>query len=82
MVDPVSGSGPVQGITPAQRSQGNLERHKAEQASGTSSVQDQVEISEEALSQQQAEDVARRTALSLSGSQYALGLDPNFDAAV
>lgn len=79
MVDPVSGSGPIQGISPSNRAQSNLERQKSEQASGTSRAQDEVDISEEALSQLQAEDVARRTALSLSGSQYSLGLDPSFD---
>lgn len=81
MVNPISGSGPVQGIAPSGRTQGNLDKHKAEQASGTSSSQDSVEISDAALSQQQAEEVARRTALSLSGSQYSLGLEPGFETS-
>lgn len=81
MVDPVSGSGPLQGVAPAQRTKDNQEKHKAEEASGTSSVRDDVQISEEALSQQRAEDVARHTRLALSGSGYSLGLDPGFDTS-
>ena len=83
MVDPISGSGPIQAVAPPQRTKDNQEKHKAEEASGTFSapVQDDVAISEEALSQLQAEDIARRTALSLSGSSYSLGLDPGFDTS-
>jgi hypothetical protein len=80
MVDPVSGSGPVQGASPVQRAQGNNDKPKAEETA-RANPQDEVEISSEALSQQQAEQIARQTSRTLSGSQYSLGLDPGFDTS-
>lgn len=82
MVDPVTGSGALQGISPARATQSTLEKQKSEQASGTSSVQDEVKISEDALSQQQAEAAAGIVRNRLAETEYWLGLDPDFDANV
>lgn len=81
MVDPVSGTGGLQGISGVQRTQGNLDKQKAE-ASQKSAPKDEVEISEEALSQQQAEEAAGAVRQQLTQTDYFLGLDPAFDTAV
>lgn len=78
MVDPVSGTGALQGITGVQRTQGNLDRQKAEQ-SRESAPADEVKISAEALSQQQAEQAAGAVREQLAQTEYSLGLDPGFD---
>lgn len=78
MVDPVSGTGALQGVSGVQRTQGNLDKQKAEQTR-QSAPADEVEISAEALSQQQAEEAAGVARGLLAQTEYYLGLDPAFD---
>lgn len=79
MVDPITGSGALQATSAIRGTQSNLDKQKSEQASGTSTLQDEVKISEEALSQQQAEAAASGVRERLEESGYSLGLDPDFD---
>lgn len=79
MVDPVSGSGAVQGLSQVQqREQKQADRQEAVR---TSSLErkDEVQISEAAISQQQAEEAAERAREQLAASKESLGLDPGFD---
>lgn len=79
MVDPVSGTGGLQGVSATQRTQGNLDKQKSEQASSLER-KDEVRISDEAISQQQAEEAAARVRDELAKKrEELLGLDPSFD---
>lgn len=79
MVDPTKGIGSIQNIQPA-KPQSQENGKKAERREGFAPV-DEISISEEAISLSQAESSAGETRVILEDTDYALGLDPEFDTS-
>lgn len=85
MVDSTSGIGQVPGITATNKTQNsqNKRSESAQEASKSSAPQDEVQISEEALSLAQAEEAVSEIQRYLQENQdTSLGLDPSFDRSV
>lgn len=81
MVDSVSGSGPVQGLSQVQQREKKQAERQEDVRASSLERRDEVKISDEAISQQQAEEAAGNARIALSESGYSLGLDPGFDTS-
>jgi hypothetical protein len=79
MVDPVNGPGSLANIA-ASKSQGSNASNRKDEASSASGrrVEDEVAISSDALTLQQAEQALANARRQLATSDQALGLGPDF----
>lgn len=79
MVNPTNGVGPLQGVQGTQRVENPSREPKENRVKEARDLEDVVQVSEEAISLQQAEEAAREVRGKLENSGYTLGLREGFE---
>lgn len=81
MIDPTKGIGLTPGIASGTRVQDTITK-RVREGDEVSSPKDEVVVSKEAISAQDAEKASARVRQQLASSDYTLGLKPGFDENV
>lgn len=83
MVDPTKGVGPIQNVVSTNKTQSSGSQSRETESTGNGEPRDEVTISAEALSLQEAQDASTEVRGVLEQNpDEVLGLDPNFDRNV